>query len=164
MPLFMYSRVTFKSPHPFCVPNLSTRLANITGLLRYSCNYSYFVSRAILTHQPGLPNLPEPDVGELMKFILLYIFVCLYVASFYTITVTRKFFFSIIVQVGEYVLLNIDCVCVCVSFYFLLLSLSLICHTLCPNFECTVSTCPDLTCNLSGTVCHVQFLAVCLSV
>jgi len=83
MLVFMYSRVTFKSPHPFCVPNLSTRLANITVLLRYSCDCSYYVSRAILAQQPGLPNLPEPDVGEFMKFILLHIFVCQSVRLFF---------------------------------------------------------------------------------
>jgi len=49
-------------------PNLSKRLPNI--------------SRAILATQPGLPNLPGPDVGNIVKLILLYLFVCLSAGHF----------------------------------------------------------------------------------
>ena len=83
MPVFMYSRATFKSPPQFCVPNFSTRYANITVLLRKACDCRYYVSRAIMAPQPGLCNIPGPDNGEFLKLTLLYRFVCLSVGHFF---------------------------------------------------------------------------------
>jgi len=85
MPVFMYSRVTSKSPPSFRVQNFSTRLANITVLLTQSFDCKYYVSRTLLAPQPGLPNSLGPDVVEFVKLILLYVFVrvCLSVGHFF---------------------------------------------------------------------------------
>ena len=72
-----------KTPPLSFVTNFSTRLANITVLLRQSCDCSCYASRAILAPQPGLPNFPGPDDREVVKLMLLYIFVCLSASHFF---------------------------------------------------------------------------------
>ena len=72
-----------KPPPLHFVTNFSTRLANITVLLRQSCDCSCYASRAILAPQPGLQALPGPDDREFVKLILLYIFVCLSASHFF---------------------------------------------------------------------------------
>jgi hypothetical protein len=110
MPVFMNSRVISKSPPSFFVTNFIRRVASLMVLLRSSCNCSYYVSRRILPPQPDLPNLLEHFVGEFVKLILLYTFLCPSVCHSSHKSLSLCSFFPLFVWVGGYFLLNIDSV------------------------------------------------------